>query len=292
MNIKTLVATMRIPFLLLPVMCVFYGAMTVAGDIDSSLIVLIFLAGILANISVNVLNEHQDFESGLDLKTQKTPFSGGSGGLVSEPSESRNVFFFGVLSLAGLLAVGGYFVYLRGLALIPFGLFGMLIIVSYTRYINKQPWLCLVSPGLGIGVMMVIGTQFVLTGAFTGQGLLLSLIPFLLINNLLLLNQYPDIEADKTVGRYHLPIAYGTSVSNLVYGLMLTTAMALLFVFISREMLPTLSLIALLPMLLGYIALYGAIKYHDRIGEQPHFLALNVMASILTPLLLGISLWW
>jgi len=30
-----------------------------------------------------------------------------------------------------------------------------------------------------------------------------------LVNNLLLLNQFPDVDADKTVGRRHYPIAVG-----------------------------------------------------------------------------------
>ena len=38
------------------------------------------LLGLIAfHISVNVLNDYHDYKSGIDLHTQRTPFSGGSG---------------------------------------------------------------------------------------------------------------------------------------------------------------------------------------------------------------------
>jgi len=42
-----------------------------------------------------------------------------------------------------------------------------------------------------------------------------SLIPFLLVSDLLLLNRYPDVEADKEVGRNHLPITIGIKRSHM-----------------------------------------------------------------------------
>jgi len=35
------------------------------------------------------------------------------------------------------------------------------------------------------------------------------MVPGLLVSDLLLLNQFPDVEADRTVGRKHLPILLG-----------------------------------------------------------------------------------
>ena len=274
---------MRPAFLFLPLVSIFYAVMTIKVDIDFTLLGLICLAGVLANISVNALNEYQDFASGLDFRTERTPFSGGSGGLVAVPSQAKNVFILAVIAILLLVAIGGYFVYLRGAVLVPFGLFGLVIIITYTRWLNKLPLLCLIAPGLGIGLMMVMGTQFVLTATYSFEEFLLALLPFCLINNLLLLNQYPDIEADKSVGRFHFPIAYGISASNAVYALFLAASIVLVGFYVQQQLLPLLSLIALAPLSLSVISLMGAIKYRAKIAQHLQFMTMNVMATLLTP---------
>jgi 1,4-dihydroxy-2-naphthoate octaprenyltransferase len=70
-------------------------------------------------------------------------------------------------------------------------------------------WFCWLAPGLGFGPLMVMGTEVALAGQYTLEGFVASLVPFFLVNNLLLLNQYPDIEADKAVGRRHFLVVYG-----------------------------------------------------------------------------------
>ncbi len=280
---------MRLPFLFLPVACVMLGIAVVAPEVNWGLAALILFAALLANISVNLLNEYSDFSSGLDFKTQKTPFSGGSGALVAEPSQSKVVRNVGMLALLVVSAIGLYFIQLRGLMLLPLGLLGVVIIVTYTDWLNKRPWLCLISPGVGIAVVMVVGTEFVLSGSYSLKGFLFSLLPFFLINNLLLLNQYPDIDADKSVGRNHFSIAYGVGHSNKVYAAFLFAAIGVLLLLISMQLLPTLALIALFPLGLSMVALYGAFKYKQTIGKHPQFLAMNVMATILTPLLAAVA---
>ena len=89
---------------------------------------------------------------------------------------------------------------------------------------------------------------------------LMTLIPFFLVNNLLLLNQYPDIDADKTVGRNHFPIHYGITASNLVYLAFLLAAFGLVVALVVWGVLPWLGLIGLLPLLLGLYAYLGAIR--------------------------------
>jgi len=169
---------------------------------------------------------------------------------------------------------------------VPVGVAGLLLIVTYTGWINRHPILCLIAPGIGFGFLMVVGTQFVLQGEYTSLPRLVAVIPFFLVNNLLLLNQFPDIQAHAPVGRNHFPIAYGVNHSNVVYGFF-----ALATIYVSTGYLPALSLIALLPMPLAFFSLYGAIKYGATIGNSPQYLGANVAVTILTPLLLlGISI--
>jgi 1,4-dihydroxy-2-naphthoate octaprenyltransferase len=85
---------------------------------------------------------------------------------------------------------------------------------------------CLIAPGPGFGVLTVVGTKVLLTGTYEPLSWLVSLVPFFLFNNLLLLNQYPDVEADASVGRRHFPIAYRVRASNIVYAVFAVAAYA------------------------------------------------------------------
>ena len=291
--INTILKTMRPPFLVLTLVCVFLGlctSFTTGASIDSMLFALIFIGAMSAHISVNMLNEYHDFKSGLDFKTKKTPFSGGSGALPNNPKVAKLVLLFGLLTLFITIAIGIYFMTIVGTAILPIGLIGLVIIVTYTQWLNRMPLLCLIAPGLGFGPLMIIGTHVVLTLEYSSFVWLISLIPFFLINNLLLLNQYPDIEADASVGRNTLPLAFGIECSNKVYALFMVAAYSLILLFVLVEILPTISVIALIPMGLSIFALVGAIKHKSNIGSFPKYLGANVAATILTPFLLGLSI--
>jgi 1,4-dihydroxy-2-naphthoate octaprenyltransferase len=255
------------------------------------LFVTLALAGaLLAHISVNTLNEYHDFTSGLDLVTTRTKFSGGSGALPSQPDSANLVLILGLVSLVATLAIGVFFVLEYGLAIMPIGIFGLLLIVTYTRWVNKHPLICLIAPGTGFGILMVVGSQFALTGEYLRLSWFIAAIPFCLVNNLLLLNQYPDIDADKTVGRNHFPIAYGVNRSTTVYGLFSLATITIIIVYVVVGYLPNTSLAALLPMPLMFYSWYGAVKHGAAIGSYPQYLGANVAATLLTLLVLAISI--
>jgi 1,4-dihydroxy-2-naphthoate octaprenyltransferase len=186
--------------------------------------------------------------------------------------------------------IGSYFVWQFGTGIIPIGITGLVIIATYTSWINRHPFICLVAPGIGFGFLMVAGTQFVLQGEYTPLSWLVAAVPFFLVNNLLLLNQYPDIKADAKAGRYHFPIAYGVKRSSLVYGVFAFATAVVIVALILTGYLPMLSMIALLPLPLAIFSLYGAVKHGEAIGSFPQYLGANVAVTILTTLLLGISL--
>ena len=284
---------MRGPFLVLAPICVFLGMSTVIasqGSVSMFALALAVIGAFLAHISVNMLNEYFDFKSGLDLETIRTPFSGGSGALPQNPEMVGAVFIGGLAASIGLFMIGSYFVWQQGAGIVPVGLAGLLLIATYTSWINKHPFLCLVAPGLGFGFLMVAGTQFVLQGYYAQQALLVASVPFFLVNNLLLLNQFPDIDADRKAGRYHFPIAFGVKRSSQIYGLFVLMTVAVIVVAVVRGYLPMLSLIALIPIPLALFSLNGAFKYGADIGRHPQYLAANVVVTLLTTLLLGVSL--
>ncbi|PKI13264.1 prenyltransferase [Colwellia sp. 12G3] len=284
---------MRPPFLLLTLVCVFVGfctSLTSGALVDKTLFSFTFIGAMSAHISVNMLNEYHDFKSGLDFKTQKTAFSGGSGALPNNPSIATVVLLLGLLALFITIVIGCYFITFIGTSILPIGLIGLVIIVTYTQWLNRMPVLCLIAPGVGFGLLMVVGTYLVLTLEYSPLVWLVSLIPFFLINNLLLLNQYPDMQADASVGRKTFPLAFGIKRSNQVYGLFMVAAYSLILIYMAVGILPTISVIALMPLALSVFTLTGAVKHKSNIGSFPKYLAANVAATLLTPFLLGLSL--
>lgn len=289
----TLLQSSRLPFLLLTPMVILLGyaaASWQGADPALGECLLILVGALAAHASVNLFNEYSDYRSGLDLNTERTPFSGGSGGLLLNPAALGSVLGAAVLTLLLTMAVGLYVVLTRGWPILPVGLLGVLIILTYTRWLNRSPLLCLIAPGLAFGPLMVLGTEFALSGHFTHTALLVSLLPFFWINNLLLLNQFPDVAADRAAGRYHLPIAQGLRVSAWVLLAQALLAIALLIVSVLAQWLPPLTLLALLPALLATTAGVGALRYGNQMERLIPFMGMNVVAALTGPLLVAVGL--
>lgn len=284
---------MRAPFLILTPACVVLGLGTAVWTHDgvSALHFWLALAGALAaHICVNSFNEYFDFKSGLDFKTQRTPFSGGSGTLPADPRTAGGALATALVALAVIAAVGVYFFLIRGWALLPLGAAGVVVVVAYTPWITRNPLVCLIAPGLGFGTLMVMGTDFVLTGQYTWTAFVASCVPFFLVNDLLLLNQFPDVEADREAGRRHLPIVIGNRASGVVYGVFLLLAYACVVVGVTFDLLPTASLLGLLTMVLAIPTAVGAWRHADNIEKLIRFMVMNVLINILTPVLVAVGL--
>ena len=290
---KHLLANMRPPFLLLPPVCVAVGVGTAywqTGSVNWLHVLLIVIGAVSAHVCVNVFNEYFDFKSGLDAKTQRTPFSGGSGALQANPELVRATFWLAWGSFTLTALIGAYFVWLQGWELLPLGLFGLVLLVTYTIWWVYHPVLCLIAPGLGFGVLMVMGTHFALTGSYSWTAFIASLVPTFLVSDLLLLNQFPDVEADKTVGRKHYPIQVGRKTSTVLYGVFLLLAYVSIVIGVVLNLLPLPCLIALLTAILAWRAYRGVRGNEDNLSALGPSMGMNVMVNLATPLLLAIGL--
>jgi 1,4-dihydroxy-2-naphthoate polyprenyltransferase len=253
-------------------------------------LILALLGALAAHVSVNALNEYDDFKSGLDLKTQPTPFSGGSGTLPKHPKKANIALISGIISLLITIIIGVYFLYVRGIGIFPLGGLGIILIITYTKWITRSPFICLIAPGIAFGPLMVMGTHFVLTGEYSLVSLFASLVPFFLVNNLLLLNQFPDIEADKQIGRNHLSIARNKKTSVFIYGIFFILAYLIVLIGFLADILPWQSLLAIASIVFAIPILRGVIKYYDSIPELIPYMGKNVAIVLITPILLSIGL--
>jgi 1,4-dihydroxy-2-naphthoate octaprenyltransferase len=288
----TFFGPMRLPFLALVPACVLLGVACAAlrGPIAWGDALLALLGGLAAHIAVNALNEWEDFKSGVDLRTQRTPFSGGSGTLPAHPEASRGALAVALVAAAVTATVGLRFLLLWGWALLPLGLLGLLAILLYTRWLTRSPLLCLLAPGLGFGPCMVMGTDFALTGSYSIAAAVASLVPFFLVSDLLLLNQFPDAAADAASGRRHLIIVHGPSVGVRVYGLFLAGAYLSILAGVGFGILPWPALLGLLTTPLAISAWQGAGRHHANIPALIPAMGKNVLLNLATPLLVALGL--
>jgi 1,4-dihydroxy-2-naphthoate polyprenyltransferase len=292
-NWRILLGTMRLPFVILAPVCAVVGlgaAYSTTGHINWFYFLLAAVGATCAHISVNVFNEYFDFKSGLDTQTKRTPFSGGSGTLQAHPELGSQALLLGWISLATTAAIGLFFTLIWGWGALPLGLCGLVLLYGYTAWMVKSPLLCLLAPGLGFGPLMVLSVNFALTGSYSVQALVASLIPFFLVSDLLLLNQFPDVEADQSVGRRHLPITMGRKASGYVYIAFLMAAYAVIALGVLFGLLPRFSLIGLLTLLIAVQIIRNVLANSDNVPALIPSLGQNVIVNLATPLLLAVGL--
>jgi len=292
-KLKFLLGPMRIPFLVLAPACVAVGVGTAFwqnGHVEWVQVLLVLVGAVASHIGVNVFNEYFDFTSGLDARTHRTPFSGGSGMLQAHPEMGRSTLALALSAMAVAAGIGLYFVAIRGWQLLPLGVVGLGLLVTYTVWLARNPLLCLIAPGLGFGVLTVMGTHFALTGTYSWAAFVASLVPTFLVSDLLLLNQFPDVEADRSIGRRHFPITIGRRSSALLYGALLLSAYVSIVAGAILGLLPPFSLIALITIFLAWKAYRGAYANAENVPALIPAMALNVIVILAAPLLLALGL--
>lgn len=282
-----LLLTLRPPFLLLALVTVALGAaLTPPALLLDSDWLLVLLGALAAHGAVNVLNEYADFRSGLDLHTERTPFSGGSGYLPAHPHAASAALALGLtlLLLTGL--IGLWLSWRTGPGLLPVGIAGVLLVAGYSPWITRNRWLSLLAPGTGFGLLMLLGSQRVLAGEYTAAGLAAGVVLWALINNLLLLNQLPDCDADRRVGRDNLALRYGPALARRVYAANWLLALLVLLLAVLAGWLPVASLLALPAFALGLHSLW--LGRPD--GDLLLALRSNVLQSLLVPGLMALGI--
>ena len=289
---RALFGPMRVPFLALALACVALGvasAWHAEGRVAWPFAALAFAAALAAHVSVNAFNEYLDFRSGLDLRTERTPFSGGSGALPADPAAAPLALGVAVLSLVIAVAIGLWLVSVRGAVLLPLGLAGVILIVAYTSFITHHPYACLVAPGLGFGPLMVVGTHIAVAGRYDTTAGVAALVPFFLVSALLLLNQFPDVEADRQVGRRHLPIAWGRPRAARVFVALYGLAYLSIVVGVLVRALPWPCLLGLATLPLAIPAARDALRHADDPKALLPAMGRNVIVNLATPALMAVG---
>jgi 1,4-dihydroxy-2-naphthoate octaprenyltransferase len=240
---------------------------------------------LIAHAAVNIFNDYFDARNGLDYKTSRTPFSGGSGAVPSGLLTIQQSLWLGIACFVLLVPIAMFFILKTGLMLLPLLVLAMFLIVFYTPLILKMgypEW----SPGLGLGILPVMGAYFVHTGEYTLTAFIASMPSYFLVHNLLLLNEFPDVEADMTVNRRTLPIIIGKK--RAAYFFSLVTLLVYIWVIwsVTYHYMPVFTLLSLLTLPIAIHVIKGSFRYDDMeifLGAMKN----NVLLVLLTQALIA-----
>ena len=210
--------------------------------------------------------------------------------MIENPHAAQAVFYTTLIRLSLTTLIGVCLIIAVGAVVFALGFVGVGVIIAYARWLVRSPFLCLVTSGIGFGPLIVIDTDIILAGDYLNRAFWVSLVPFFLRNNLLLLNQFPDIGADKTVGRRHFLIVYGVEKSITLYACFTLAAAATIVFAVVLMLLPRLSVVGLLPLVLAIPVCYGALRHADSAEELSPFLGMNAFIAIATPLILSLTI--
>lgn len=216
---------------------------------NTAVATLLFL---FLHIGVNSINVASDYRRGIDEDTEETPFSGGVDTLTAGKASYRTARNMGVVSVLASTVLFLWFVWLYGVfpmaaLFVP----GVVLVVGYTDLFARVG-LGEASCGLGLGALPTVGIFYVQSGSVPQEILFLSVPMFLVCFNLLLLNAFPDIEADSKNGRKNFPILLGRRKAGYVYLVVVLATVASILAAVYLFGLPAGVLLALVPTVLVY----------------------------------------
>lgn len=218
------------------------------GAFDGGAVALCLGFALLVQIGTNFANDYYDFMHGADTTARVGPQRAVAAGLVSAVVMKRamwGVFAAAFVCGLGLLFWGGPWLLVIGVASILCG-------IAYTG----GPW-PLGYHGLGdvfvflfFGLVAVGATYFVQTGRVTIDALMAAVPIGLLAANILVVNNYRDVETDAAAGKRTLVVRFGRGAARMQHAMSLVVALSVPVVFAVRENEGW----PLLPLLLGPMA--------------------------------------
>ena len=290
MKIRIWLKEIRPEFLLLSVALVLLGTAISLneGHFNWMRFFLTMFGLLLAHTSVNVLNDYFDYKSGIDFDTNKTAFSGGSGILTQGLLNAKSTYIFGIASLFMAFPIGVYLTIISGWQLLPLIITGGFCIYFYTSFLTK--WLIgELWAGLGLGMLPILGTYYIQVGCYSFDTFIASLAPFLLTANLLLLNEFPDYDADKKGGRYNLVIALKRKKASRLYALIIAATYICIILGVVSEKMPHSTLISLASLPFALKSVFITYKYFDNIKVLTTALKFNIITVLATDMLLALG---
>ncbi len=296
-KVKIWMKELRAPFFIAVIVPVFLGAGLAAhlyGTFDLPLFTLTLLGVIAVHAGSNVINDYFDYRSGTDVVNRnKSPFNGGSPFLINGQLNPEEVRF------------GAYVFYAVGLlaALVLTLLVGWVILILFILgvlfgYFYTHSTVNLAGRGLGelvvwfaFGPLAVLAAYYVQAGTIGLEALLISVPIGLMISNIILVNEFPDYEADRSAGKRHWVVRMGKNRAAQIYAAMTALAYAVIIVPAVLNVLPIWYLAGLVTLPLAWKATRALIDRYSKREAVLKAQAWTIQVMALTGGVMTVSLY-
>ncbi|HUT32001.1 MAG TPA: prenyltransferase [Planctomycetota bacterium] len=255
--LKKWVVAARLPFLtasVMPVLATAAAAWRADGSLSLGLAGLALVGIALIHAGANLSNDYFDHRSGADGANRfSTPFSGGSRVIQEGVVSPRAIVTAAAVCTAAGAACGIWlWLHTPGHVLLVIGGVGIA-----TSWFYTAPPLRLVHRGvgelatmMGFGVLPALGTEWVLRGRLTLEVSWVGLPAGLLVAAILLINEFPDREADAAAGKRTLVVRLGPRRAVAAYALVLAATYGAVGVGVLARWMPPLAglVVVVLPL--------------------------------------------
>jgi 1,4-dihydroxy-2-naphthoate polyprenyltransferase len=227
---------------------VFAGA--ALAVVDGAFSPLPFLAalvgGVLLHSGTNIVNEVYDVRQGVDTIISPR----GSHAIVKGRMSERAALVTAAIAFLLASVVGLYLIALRGPAIVVLGLLGLVCGWGYTAPPLQYKYRALGVPLVFVlmGPLMVVGTYFAITGAWSLSALVLSIPVGCLVAAILHGNEWRDISEDTRAGITTLSSRIGKEWAHYGYVALILGAYITLGLAVAFRQLPPASALAMLSL--------------------------------------------
>ena len=293
---KNIIRAMRLPFITATIIPVIFGATFAfyeTGNFNWVTFFISLIGVVMLHLGSNVSNDYYDHLSmNDDVNKHHSMFNGGSRVIQDNIFTkkqmkilSRTLYMIGVS--AGLILT----IYLNNIYILILGAIGLLLGVFYTKPPLKLGYRTLgeVSIALAFGVLVVLGSYIVQTGEISWSATFVSLPLSILVVQIILLNEFPDHDADKKVGKKTLIVAIGKQKSILIFHILLVLAYTIIPILVINGILGIYSLSVFMTMPLATKIFFHTKKNYSKTKELLPANAMTINLHVLFGVLMIIS---
>ena len=212
------------PASVLPVLAGSAWGYAIATQLDVMSFALALLATVCVHAGANVLNDVGDDSGGTDRQNEDRiyPYTGGSRFIQTGIMSPQGMTRLGSGLLLVAMLAGCLLLVREGTMILWFGLAGLLLAVAYSLGPLRLSSLGLgeLAVGIAFGVLPVVGSAWLQSGIIDTNVIVFSIPVALWVAGILLINEVPDVAADRATGKHTLPVRLGLQGTAFLYALM------------------------------------------------------------------------
>jgi 1,4-dihydroxy-2-naphthoate octaprenyltransferase len=212
----------------------------------------------------NLINDYYDARGSDPLNVRINPFSGGSRVIPDREIGPGAVLAMALFFFALGSAAGVWFVFAGRPLVVLIGLMGLA-----AAWLYSAPPIQLMSRGWGecliffaFGPLITLGTAYVMTDRLSWPAFTAGAPQGFFIAAVIWINQFPDLEADRSAGKRNLVVRLGPERSRYVYGVVILAAYVSVLYLVSAVGLPYPIMLSFISIPLGFKAVLGLWRHY------------------------------